>query len=233
MRYRTMLLLAFLVLLGIFVALNLSEMARLTTLNLGFTQVQGPMGFVLLSLLALGIVIMMLYAMGIQTAALLEARTHQKEVRVLRELADNAEASRFTELRTLVDQMNTDAVQRSQTLQTWFDQRVTGLQQDIDNHVTDSSNTLAAYMGELEDRFEKIDGNTKSFAGRPKITPVANPRAAAGVEGQAEGGDAKWYNPMSWGKSTAPAAVAVTPNAPTLDEDAQKAGRSEPGTPLV
>ena len=103
MRIRTLLILVFCVLVAAFIALNWNELSQPTPLNLGFVQTQGPLGLVMLGLMLLAILVFGAYALAIQTASLLETRNHAKEIKTQRELADKAEASRFTELRTLIE----------------------------------------------------------------------------------------------------------------------------------
>ena len=68
MRIRTLLTLIFCVLVATFVALNWNELSRQTTLNLGFTQTQGPLGLVMLGLLLLSILVFGAYALAVQPA---------------------------------------------------------------------------------------------------------------------------------------------------------------------
>lgn len=168
MRKRTILLLIFFVLVGVFVVLNWAELSRSTMLNLGVIQVEGPLGLVMLGVLALAMIMMLAYAVMLQTAALLESREHTKELKAQRELADKAEASRFTELRTIIDRIEIDSKTRGSELQQWFEQRMGTLQHDLGSRIDNSGNTLAAYMGELEDKFEHRESAIK--------TPVAPAR---------------------------------------------------------
>ena len=109
MRIRTLLMLVFCVLVAAFIALNWNELSRPTPLNMGFVQTQGPLGLVMLGLMLLTILVFGTYALAIQTASLLETRNHAKEIKTQRELADKAEASRFTELRTLIERSANDS----------------------------------------------------------------------------------------------------------------------------
>ena len=86
-----------------FIAVNWSAMTAPAHLNLLFTEVDAPLGVVLLGLmgvLAVAFISVLAYTQG---AVLLETRRHTKEMAAQRELADKAEASRFTELRAHLD----------------------------------------------------------------------------------------------------------------------------------
>lgn len=155
MRIRTLLILVFCVLVAAFIALNWNELSQPTPLNLGFVQTQGPLGLVMLGLMLLAILVFGAYALAIQTASLLETRNHAKEIKTQRELADKAEASRFTELHTLIERTANDSRTQAIEAQQVLAEQLQALQKDMRAAIENSGNTLAAYMGELEDRMER------------------------------------------------------------------------------
>lgn len=165
MRIRTLLTLIFCVLVATFVALNWNELSRQTTLNLGFTQTQGPLGLVMLGLLLLSILVFGAYALAVQTSSLLETRAHTKEMKTQRELADKAESSRFTDLRALIERIESDSQTRTVQSQQLIQEQLHTLQKELRATIENSGNILAAYMGELEDRMERNNkGNTPPTA---------------------------------------------------------------------
>lgn len=103
MPLRTVLLLIVLAAIAIFAALNWSAFLAPTTLSLGFAQVQAPLGLIMLGLIAILTALFLGYLVYLQTTVLLESRRHARELQAQRELADQAEASRFTELRAHLD----------------------------------------------------------------------------------------------------------------------------------
>jgi uncharacterized integral membrane protein len=103
MQLRNVVLLVVLGLVAVFAALNWSVIIAQTTLSLGFAEVQAPLGLVLLAILGLPTTLFLLYVVYLQTSVLLETRRHARELQAQRELADQAEASRFTELRSFLD----------------------------------------------------------------------------------------------------------------------------------
>jgi len=123
MPIRNVALLVALAAVAVFAALNWSVIMAPTTLSLGFAQVQAPLGLVLLGLIALLSVLFLVYVVYLQSSVLLEARRHARELQASRELADQAEASRFTELRA-----------------------------HLDARLAELENSLAAQLGELRDR---------------------------------------------------------------------------------
>jgi hypothetical protein len=97
----------------------------------------------------------LVFVVSMQTSALLETRRQSRELKASRELADQAEASRFSELRSLVEVellklTNLHAEAKSHAMA-----RSEQLESNLRTAIEESGNTLAAYIGELEDRLEK------------------------------------------------------------------------------
>lgn len=128
----------FLLLIGLFAVLNWPAFAAPTTVSLFFATVEAPIGFIMLGLLAIVCVAFTAWAISIQGHALMDARRMTKELQAQRDLADKAEASRFTELRAHLD---------------------AGLA-ETRRVVEQQGNSLAASLAELEDRLERRPGVT-------------------------------------------------------------------------
>ncbi|UUZ70736.1 hypothetical protein LP415_14840 [Polaromonas sp. P1(28)-8] len=114
MRLRTLLLVLAIVLLAAFAALNVDEFTRVSVLSLGFTTIQVPLGLVMLLLLVVAVVVFLASTLYMQSTNLLETRRYARELNTQRELADRAEASRFTELRNYLEVQAIAAQQRNQ-----------------------------------------------------------------------------------------------------------------------
>lgn len=112
MRIRLVLLLVPVVLLAGFAALNWSEFVRPTMLSWGWGTGEAPLGLILLALLALSWIGFLLASAYLQTHYQLAAHRTSKVLEAQRELADKAEASRFTELRTYLESQALLAQQR-------------------------------------------------------------------------------------------------------------------------
>ena len=100
---RTILLLIIAVLIGGLAALNWEILAAPSEVNLGLTTIHAPLGILMLGLTLLLCVLFIAYVLSLQGSVMLEARRHNKEMTAQRELADKAEASRFTDLRAHLD----------------------------------------------------------------------------------------------------------------------------------
>lgn len=155
MKLHTLLLLLVLAAIAAFAALNWKVFITPTELSLGFTSVQMPLGLIMLELLTFLTVLFLIFIVYLQASALLKTRRYSHEMRAARELADQAEASRITELRAffeveLTKQANLNAESKSNVLA-----RIDQLEHNLRSFMEQSGNTLAAYIGELEDRLER------------------------------------------------------------------------------
>ncbi|MDI1273975.1 hypothetical protein [Polaromonas sp.] len=161
MRIRTIVLIIAIVLMAGFAALNLDEFSRPSVLSLGFTTVQVPLGLVMLVLLAAVLLVFLATTLYIQSTHLLEMRQTTRALTAQRELADKAEGSRFTELRQYLEAQALSTQQRDAAQATVLAERLAQSQEALSSKIEQSGNTLAAYIGELEDRLEKRDGGSR------------------------------------------------------------------------
>jgi uncharacterized integral membrane protein len=141
MRTRILFLLLLGSLIAAFAALNWAAFTAPSTLSVGVTTVEAPLGVTLLGVLVLMALVFAVYAAFGQGAVLLEARRHAKEMHLQRQLADQAEASRFTELRSALD---------SELAK--LGDRLSGSQDALRLEMRENTNSLAAMLGEIDDR---------------------------------------------------------------------------------
>ena len=122
MSIRTLVLLLIFAALAIFVIVNWAAFTTPTTLSLLVGSVEAPLGLIMLMITGALALVFLAYAFYLQTSVLLETRRMTRELAQQRQLADQAEASRFTELRTHIDQaVNGLAAQIGE-----LDQRIAG-----------------------------------------------------------------------------------------------------------
>lgn len=159
MRFRTIVLILAIALVAAFVALNVDEFTRISVLSLGFTTIQVSLGLVMLVLLGLATLIFVGNTLYMQSTNLLETRRYARELNTQRELADKAEASRFTELRSYLEVQALAAQQREAVAVSALGERFAAQQQALLARIEQSDNALAAYMGQLEDRLERRTGS--------------------------------------------------------------------------
>jgi energy-coupling factor transporter transmembrane protein EcfT len=163
MKAPTILLLAVLALIVVFAAVNWGVIMAPTTVSMLVTDVQAPLGLILLSITLLITALFLIFVVYLQTGVLLDARRHSRELQAQRELADKAEASRFTDLRGYLDtelRKIGDQIAESRTVVT---SRLDQVERELRTTVDQAGNTLAAYIGELEDRLETGAGKRNQF----------------------------------------------------------------------
>ncbi|MDO5086219.1 MAG: LapA family protein [Comamonadaceae bacterium] len=87
-----------------FVGVNWQAMNTPTDLSLIVAQIHAPLGLIMLGLLVGVSAVFVAIIAYMQGTVLAETRRHAKELAAQRDLADKAEASRFTDLRAYLDQ---------------------------------------------------------------------------------------------------------------------------------
>ena len=155
MRFRTIVLIVFVLLVAGFVALNVDEFARTSVLSLGLTTVQVSLGLVMLGLLVVATVVFLGSTLIMQSANLLETRKLARELNAQRALADKAEASRFTELRQYLEVTAAAEKDREVLAQQVWGDRLAAQERSLMARLDQSDNTVAAHLGQLEDRLDK------------------------------------------------------------------------------
>ncbi|MFS0753496.1 LapA family protein [Noviherbaspirillum sp. 1P10PC] len=155
MKLRTLLLLLLLLAITLFVALNWPVIIAPTTLSLLVTTVEAPLGLIMLGMLLLLTGAFVVFAGVHQTAILLEARQQAKELQAQRKLADQAEASRISELHQLLTATLQKMDQQTQENRLATHARIDALEQNLRAALAQETTTLSAYIGELEDRLER------------------------------------------------------------------------------
>ncbi len=155
MRARLIIILTAILLVAGFAALNWSEFLRPTPLSFGVFVMEAPLGLILLSVLAVTLLAFLVSSIHMQTVNLLDTRQHSKELHAQRELADKAEASRFTDLRTHLDAQMRELNQREVIAATELEKAVVAGQRELRTQLELMNKTLATRLAEIESR---VDG---------------------------------------------------------------------------
>ena len=155
MRARTALLLLILAALAIFAALNWTVITTPTQIHLVFARIDAPLGVILLAVTAGVTLLYGVFLTWIETSAMLDTRRYARELQAQRQLAETAEASRYTELkaylqgemaslRTFAEGMSKDAIER-----------VDRAEEQLRAEIERAGNTLNANFAELEERLDR------------------------------------------------------------------------------
>lgn len=167
MGLRTAVLLIVVLLIAALAALNWGTIATPTLISIGFMQVTAPLGLIMLGLTALLGIFFVAYVVYLQSSILMETRRHTKEMQAQRDLADKAEASRFTELRSFLETQENVHMARNAERHAALLARIEQVEAAARQRAEQSENTIAAHIGQLEDRLER----------RPVPSPAAMPPA--------------------------------------------------------
>jgi uncharacterized integral membrane protein len=155
MRFRTLLLIALMLLLAAFVALNFEAVMQMTNLNLGVAEIQAPLGLVMLGLLVVMFAVFLIAIMFFQASHAVELRRVTKEAAEQRNLADKAEASRFTELREFIKAEMQKTAERDVELSDRLVEKMDMVRHSLVETMENTGNGLSANLGEIEDRLER------------------------------------------------------------------------------
>ncbi len=155
MKIRTFFLLIGLAVIAVFAAINWSAFTTPMSLSLLFSNIQAPLGLIMLGVTAFITVIFILFSVFIQTSAFLDARRQEKELQSMRDLADRAETSRFKTLQEILEKDIQRLIDLDKESKTELLVRIDKLENAVNTAIEQSGNSLAAYISELEDRLEK------------------------------------------------------------------------------
>lgn len=156
MNLRTLLIALALLLLAVFALLNWSAFLTPTTLSLGFAEVQAPLGLVMLIVTGVVSALFLLYIVFQQASIILELRRTARELKTHRELADKAEASRFTEMRSFVESELRRLEAQGSAGTRELGERLERMDKRLDEQIAESTRTLSSYLGEVEDKLDRM-----------------------------------------------------------------------------
>lgn len=151
MRLRTVALLIAVLVIAVFAALNWSTFTTPTTLSLSFTEFQAPLGLVMLVLTTILAALFLIYIVTLQTSVIMETRRQARELETSRTLADKAEASRYNDLRLYLEGELQKQDARQQAMVAALSASLDRIERELKTSIEENSNSLAAYLGELDD----------------------------------------------------------------------------------
>lgn len=134
--------------IGVIYFFNWEELNTFSTVSIGFTTMQAPLGILILGLFSIICVLFLAYILWLHSTVIVDYHRHTKELKHHRELADKAEASRFSELREFLIKQHTEGQQA-------LLRQMEELEDHIYRRVDDSDNSTAAYMGQIEDQIRQ------------------------------------------------------------------------------
>jgi len=154
MRARLFFIVVALVLVAGFAALNWPEFTRTTPLNFGAFITDASVGLVMLAVFGLTLLAWLIGSAMHESRFMMESHRHAKALQAQRDLADKAEASRFTDLRQQLDTHLRENRQRDALAATEFEKSLMQSHRELRSQLEQVGRTLDTRLGELEIRIE-------------------------------------------------------------------------------
>jgi len=166
MHLRSIVLVLTVLAIGVLAALNWPTLSTPSLVSLGVLVFEAPLGLIMLALTALLGIFFLAYVLSLQGSVLMETRRHNKEMHAQRDLADKAEASRFTDLRTFLE------AQHQQSYATLL-ARLDALEAHLVARATESDNSTAAYVGQLEHQLRTRNSVDAAAQSAQRVDPTS------------------------------------------------------------
>jgi len=147
-----------------FAAQNWGEITRSTPLNFGILVTEAPLGLILLTLLGLTLLAFLASAATMRTTSLLESRQHAKALQAQRDLADKAEASRFTELRQQLETHLRENRQHETVANTEMSKALAQHQREMRAQLDQMNHMLSGRLAELDSHIQRLGGSGSTTA---------------------------------------------------------------------
>ncbi len=156
MNLRSVFLFVIFIFCGIFLVVNWQGIVTDVPVNLLYTEIQAPLGLILLLVLGFLVFICLLYAFVQQASLALEMRRAHKELEDARQLAQRAERSRFVELNNELQKLVKDLQEQSTTRHNAVLARIETMEERMRMNTHDTINSVSASVGEVEDRLSEL-----------------------------------------------------------------------------
>lgn len=156
MHLRSVFLLLLFVLCSVFLIVNWEGVMAEVNVNLLWTEIQAPLGLILLMGPGLLILICLIYGFVQQAGLSMELHRVNKQLQQARDLAQKAELSRFTELKSEMQKQITELQNQSASRHSSLMAAVNGVQAAVDESAQETVNSLSASVGEVEDRLSQL-----------------------------------------------------------------------------
>jgi Skp family chaperone for outer membrane proteins len=154
MRARLLFLVVAILLVAGFAAQNWPEFMRTAPLNFGVLVQEAPLGLIMLAVFGITLLALVFSSAMQESRYLSESRRHAKTLQAQRDLAEKAEASRFTDLRQQLDTHLRENRQRESIAASEFEKAMVQSQRELRNQLDVINRTLDGRLTELEGRIE-------------------------------------------------------------------------------
>jgi biopolymer transport protein ExbB/TolQ len=149
---KTIVLLLFFAALVLFSVINWNSFMAPTNLWLLVSSINAPLGLILLGFIAVISLLFLVYILYIQASHLVEKKRLAREMKSLRDIAEQAESSRMKGLDELFRMEFSRMEGRLNDSHVSLQKRMDEIEQDLRALIEQTGNSLSASIGELEDR---------------------------------------------------------------------------------
>lgn len=154
MRARLFFVVVAILLVAGFAAQNWPEFLRTSPLTFGVLVEEAPVGLIMLGVFAVTMLVFLISSAMQDSRYMMETRRHTKSLQAQRDLAEKAEASRFTDLRQQLDANLRESRQRESIAATELEKAMVQSQRELRNQLETMNRTLDGRLTELENRLE-------------------------------------------------------------------------------
>ena len=144
-----------LILLGVFTLANWGVLSTPTALSFLVFTLEAPLGLVLLGSTLVFVALFTVYVLILRTTMLIDARRYSRQLEELHQLADKSEASRLSDLRSQLDREFAQLRDTAEQCRTDLGGRAEGIEQVLRNAIEESTRSLSAHIGEIEDKLDR------------------------------------------------------------------------------
>jgi hypothetical protein len=159
---------------GAIAALNWPEVTRTSHLNFGVVMADASLGAILFGAFLLTLVVFLVSSAIMESRNMLHWNRHSRELQAQRDLAERAEASRFTDLRQHIDTTLRESRQRDALAGTEFEKSMLQSHRELRTNLENMNRSLMARLSELEARL----GDRHLVTDRAPVREAADARAA-------------------------------------------------------
>jgi len=139
-------------LLVVFTLVNWSVLSAPATLSFIAFDVEGPLGVILLGAMLVLVALFVLHALTLRTGMLMESRRQNQALEAQRKLAETAEASRLSEMRTQIEHEFAQLHAAVGALDGQMQQHEDSMKRSLD----EAANGLAALVAEMDDKVDRV-----------------------------------------------------------------------------
>jgi len=156
---------------GIVAALNWSEFTRPEPLSFGLFTASVPVGVTMLVLMGIVLAVFLVSSAIQESRYLLDHRRHTRALHAQRELAEKAEASRFTDLRQHLDNHLRETRHREGMMATEFEKRLLQSHHELRAQVERMHQMIAARLDALDTRVPAAAARADSTLPLEEVPP--------------------------------------------------------------